>query len=589
MGAIVPGADSGGAHPRGNGPLTADVARTSAQWRQGDCDTTHDVAATVVAGARRSRFGRVCVFYPERLPQAGTILLCACRAGGGQTMAGADAATVAPKSTPGPGGLPVELNGINVISEEERGGRPSRLFWPWCAANIAVLGISYGSFFLGFGVSFWQATIAGVAGTIVSFLLVGFVSLAGKRGSAPTMVLSRAAFGVRGNAIPAGLSYLLLLGWETVLVALATLATATVFHRLGWGAGNTTKIISFIVVAAIVVAAGMLGFDVIMRLQRVITVATAILTVGYIVLAADHVHWTVVSALPSGSAQAVTGVAIFAMTGFGLGWVNSAADYSRYLPRSASSRGVVSWTTFGGAIAPVVLVIFGALLAGSNKGLNSSIAADPIGALTTILPTWYLVPFALVAIAGLIGGAVLDIYSSGLALLTLGVRIPRWSAAGIDGVIMCLGTIYLVWISSSFFGSFEGFLITLGVPIAAWCGAFLADLALRRHAYAEADLFDASGRYGVASPPALAAVLAGTALGWGLVTNSFASWLSWQGYLLAPFGLGGKTGAWAGANLGVLAALVVAFAGYYLTAGRRVRAQEAVPQVVPAALRRWSH
>src|SRR6266536_1215060 len=73
MGAIVPGADSGGAHPRGNGPLTADVARTSAQWRQGDCDTTHDVAATVVAGARRSRFGRVCVFYPERLPQAGTI------------------------------------------------------------------------------------------------------------------------------------------------------------------------------------------------------------------------------------------------------------------------------------------------------------------------------------------------------------------------------------------------------------------------------------------------------------------------------------------------------------------------------------
>src|SRR6266700_3386952 len=351
---------------------------------------------------------------------------------------------VAPKAAPCPAGLPLELNVINVISEAERKGRPRRLFWPWCAANIAVLGISYGSFFLGFGVSFWQAAIAGVSGTIVSFLLVGFVSLAGKRGSAPTMVLSRAAFGVRGNAVPTGLSYLLLVGWETVLCALATLATATVFGRLGWSTGNTTKIAAFIVVAAIVVAAGVLGFDVIMRLQSVITIATAVLTVGYIALTADHIRWAKLTALHSGSAQAVTGVLILAMTGFGLGWVNSAADYSRYLPRKTPGRGVVGWTAFGSSVAPVILVVFGVALAGSDKTLSASIGADPIGALTTILPTWYLVPFAVVAILGLVGGAVLDIYSSGLALLTLGLRIPRWTAAGIDGVIMCVGTVYLV-------------------------------------------------------------------------------------------------------------------------------------------------
>src|SRR5207245_866354 len=103
--------------------------------------------------------------------------------------------------------LSVELNGINVITDAERKGRPRDLFWPWCAANIAVLGISYGSFLLGFGVSFWQATVAGLIGTILSFLLVGFVSLAGKRGSAPTMVRSRAAYGGQGGKIPAALSY----------------------------------------------------------------------------------------------------------------------------------------------------------------------------------------------------------------------------------------------------------------------------------------------------------------------------------------------------------------------------------------------
>ena len=57
--------------------------------------------------------------------------------------------------------LQVEANGINVIAESERKGHPHDLFWPWFAANVSVLGISYGSFVLGFGISFWQAAIVG--------------------------------------------------------------------------------------------------------------------------------------------------------------------------------------------------------------------------------------------------------------------------------------------------------------------------------------------------------------------------------------------------------------------------------------------
>jgi purine-cytosine permease-like protein len=121
--------------------------------------------------------------------------------------------------------LNLELNGTNVISESERIGKASSLFWPWCGANVSLLALSYGSFFLGFGISFWQATAAAFIGTILSFLLVGFSSLAGKRSNAPTMVLSRATFGIKGNIVPGFLSYLIFVGWETVLVSLATLAT----------------------------------------------------------------------------------------------------------------------------------------------------------------------------------------------------------------------------------------------------------------------------------------------------------------------------------------------------------------------------
>jgi|HubBroStandDraft_1064217.scaffolds.fasta_scaffold12501_7 nucleobase:cation symporter-1, NCS1 family len=477
--------------------------------------------------------------------------------------------------------LQVETNGINVIAENQRKGNPRDLFWPWFAANISVLGLSYGSFELDFGISFWQALIVGVVGIVLSFLACGFIAVAGKRGSAPTMVLSRAAFGINGNKLPTVISWLLTVGWETVLVILATLATATVFHRLGVGGGDGTKVIALILVVALTVFGGVMGFDLIMRLQTWITIVTGVFTVVFIALVADKIHWHTVSAIHSGSSRDLIGALVFTMTAFGLGWVNVAADYSRYLPRRSSGGGVIGWTTFASSIAPVFLLLFGLLLAGSSSGLSSAISTNPIGALAILLPTWFLVPFAIVAVLGLIGGSVLDIYSSGLAMLSLGVPIPRYAAALIDGTVMTLGTIYVVFVAHNFIGQFEGFLITLGVPIAAWCGIMLADIGLRRRDYAEPELFSTAGRYGDIRWAPVATVVVATAIGWGLVTNTSAHWLTWQGYLLGPFGLGGKTGAWAGANLGVLVALAIGFVAHLVLGRADVRAEEAVP--LPAA------
>ena len=88
---------------------------------------------------------------------------------------------------------------------------------------------------------------------------------------------------------------MLTVGWETVLTILATLATATVFERLGWGGGGVTKVIALVVVGTLIVGGGVLGFDLIMRMQTVITVVTGVLTVVYIILVADQVSWSKVS------------------------------------------------------------------------------------------------------------------------------------------------------------------------------------------------------------------------------------------------------------------------------------------------------
>ena len=131
-----------------------------------------------------------------------------------------------------------------------------------------------------------------------------------------------------------------------------------------------------------------------------------------------------------------------------------------------------------------------------------------------------------------------------------------------------------MFFAGDFFGPFQGFLITLGVPIAAWCGIFLADVILRKQ-----DL----RREGSLRPtrPLRQRALgrrshcwsSGTVVGWGLVTNSYADWLGWQGYLFGP-ATGAFRANWAGSNLGVLVALVIGFVGYLLFGRAAVQTQE---------------
>ena len=477
-------------------------------------------------------------------------------------------------ATPGAPGL-IEHTGIEIVPESQRTARPRDLFWPWFAANISVLGISYGSFLLEWGISFWQATTVALIGIVFSFFLCGVIAIAGKRGSAPTMVLSRAAFGVHGQKIPGVMSWLTSIGWETFLTIIAVLATATIMGHLGVTGDTGVKIIAAIVVAALVVIASVLGYHTIMKLQSVITWVTGAVTVLYIALTVQHIDLDAVFALPAGPPGAVIGALVMMMTGFGLGWINIASDWSRYQRRDARDSAIIFWNTFGSAVAPIVLVIFGLLLVGSQPELADQVSDDPIGALAAILPVWVLVPFLITAVLGLVSGAVLGIYSSGLTLLSLGINIPRTRAALIDGLILTAGTVWVVFFAEGFFGPFQSFLITLGVPLAAWAGILIADILSRKKDYDEAALFDANGRYGAFDWVSIGTFVAASIIGWGFVVNAFAedaAWNNWQGYLL--FLVGGRDGAWAWANLGVFFALVLGFVVTLVARRGTIRRQE---------------
>ncbi|MGP3919165.1 purine-cytosine permease family protein [Nonomuraea sp. 10N515B] len=463
--------------------------------------------------------------------------------------------------------MTVEQNGINAVPEAERRGRPSDLFWPWAGSNLSLFGVAFGVYIVGLGLGVVPAVITGAIGYALSFLLVGLVAVGGARSGVPTMTLGRAPFGYQGNKLPTVFSYISNVGWEIVLVTLAAQSGAAILARLVPGLpGTTATAICFAVAAVVVIAVGVYGHAMIMVVQRYLTYAFIVLTVIYMILMAPRLGASLETT--AGPGGWVGGI-IFAMTLLGLGWVNCGADYSRYLPTSSPPRSVALWTALGGALPPMVLLVFGVLLAGGDPELAGAAGGDPVGALAGVLPTWFLLPYLLTAIGGFLAGAIMDIYSSGLSMLALGVPIRRHYAVLIDGLLMVLGGYYLLFVSSSFLATFQAFLAIVGVVMAAWVAIFLVDMwRLRAGGRAYDERLLRAGAPAVNWPGVLSLVVA-SAVGLGLITSADQNIANVVGFLMSEDLEKSTFGA---ANIGVVIALVLAGVLYYLiTAVQRPR------------------
>jgi NCS1 family nucleobase:cation symporter-1 len=450
------------------------------------------------------------------------------------------------------------------------------LFWPWAAPGTNVIVVTFGMYVAALGLGWLSATVAAAIGAVLSFLLVGLASLAGQQGGAPTMVASRAAFGFHGNKIPAVLSYLVLVGWETVGAVLSALATKTVALRLDPDVNTTAiMIVAFAAVIVVSTVVGVYGLHLILRVQKWLTVAFAALTGVYLMLIVPQISFPATGHFSWGAFAG--GVALTA-TIFGLGWINCAADYSRYLPRMASRRAVVGWTTFGGSAPPVVLLTFGILLAAEDPTVADAATTDPVGAPAAQLPTWFLVPYVALAVLGFVSASIMSLYSSGLVLLTMGVQLPRQAAVLINAGLVTIAGGYVAFAAPNFFAPFQAFLTVIGVPMAAWTGIFLTDVWLRRrHGYDRTALYSPLGAYGRLNWAGVGSLTAATAVGLGLVTSKDPHIGPLLGYWFTPAARDGGLGI---SNLGVFVALGLA-ALVYATSHRVQRPATTVSDNVP--------
>ncbi|PRY62227.1 purine-cytosine permease family protein [Glycomyces artemisiae] len=393
-----------------------------------------------------------------------------------------------------PGGTltAIEQRGIEPVPDKDRNGNAFQLFWVWFAANISVLGLPLGATLVALGLNIWQAVIVALIGAFGSFALVGIVSVAGRRGGAPSMTLSRAVFGVRGNAGPTFVSLLSRLGWETVNTTTAAFVLLSLFSIFAGEeiAAKDAPVLTLVAIAVFVVCTLLvsgLGHTAILVIQRWATWIFGALNLVVAAFLIATVDWDAVTATPAGSWSAVLlGIGTIA-AGTGIGWANAGADMARYQKTSVKAAHLIASSAAGAGIPLLLLIALGSLLTAGSPDLAT--APDPVAAIREMLPAGMAVPYLIAAFGGLLLSNHLSVYSAGLTTLTLGVRVKRVYAVTLDVVVTFLGSIYFMLIAGDFYGPFIAFISLLAIPITAWLGVFLVDM-LKRRTYDPAALMD---------------------------------------------------------------------------------------------------
>ncbi|MFL4901987.1 purine-cytosine permease family protein [Streptomyces sp. MMS24-I2-30] len=390
----------------------------------------------------------------------------------------------------------IETRGIEPVPDQERHGHAGQMFWTWFAANISILGLPLGATLVAFrGLNIWQAVLVAAIGSFGSFALVGVLSLAGKKGGAPALTLSRAVFGQRGNAGPTLIAWMSRVGWETISTTTAAYALLALLHTAFGVRQNTplTLVCLLVFIGCTLLISG-LGHATIMWINKWATVVFGILNLVVMGFLVATVDWSKVLHVSAGPTSGVIAGIGFIAAGTGIGWANAGADYARYLPRAIPGRRLIGASAFGAGIPLLLLISLGSLLSAGDRTLAT--ASDPVAAINAMLPSWMAIPYLIAAFGGLLMSNHLSTYSAGLTMITLGLRVPRAAAVALDVVVMFAGGIYFMLIADDFYGPFSTFLSLLAVPISAWTGVIIVD-SLRGRTYDPEALMDTtrSSRY----------------------------------------------------------------------------------------------
>jgi nucleobase:cation symporter-1, NCS1 family len=462
----------------------------------------------------------------------------------------------------------IEVHGIDYVPLTERWASPRNVGAMWAGASVQVEYFIYGAILMSFGFTFAQALSLIIIGNLTYFLL-GLASLQGPQAGTTVFAINRASFGPNGSRIISFFNWVTQIGFEVEGLILIVGAALVLGLKAGFAPGDASKVIYVIIAILIQAILPVLGHATIVKTLRALTIPFVILFAVLLIFAISH---GTTHGVPHGAdwQTYMEGLA-FTITLSGLGWMECGNDYTRYCAPDASKKAIVGWVFLGTAVPEIIVMTLGAAVATFLPGIGA--ANHGYGSLypfahTADIPSWFVVVFLLIAIVQLFGINSLDMYSSGVTLQAMGVKVKRYQATLIDCGIAFLVTLYAVF-SASFTTYLSDFVDVVIVWIAPWGAIFLVDWALRRYRYVPSELqrTDRGGLYyrsGGFYWPAIIAQVVGmyaaiTALS---TTFSVPHWLNpitWA--TRDSYGYGADFSVFMGVGVGGLLYLVLAWKG----------------------------
>ena len=362
----------------------------------------------------------------------------------------------------------VEPGGVEAIPEGERHGRPLQLLWTWASPNFEFATIAVGILsVLAFGLTFGQAVAAIILGTLLGSVSLGVLSTWGPRDGLAQMVLSRTAFGYRGNVLPAGLNALTAgIGWFAVNSISGALALSVLT--------GLPKFLSLVIVVAAQLVVAFFGHNLVHAFEKY---AFPVLAVIFVVAAVIVLSQADPSAPAGAGPPPVGGFLITAGAAFGYaaGWNPYASDYTRYLPKGTRKLPVALFAGLGCFVSCCLLEIAGAAVvtAGQTEVSPSSF--------TNLLPGVIGKATLLAICLGAVAANVLNVYSGAMSFMALGFKVPLARARAIVAVVFgILGLVLASFGLQNAGASYESFLLIIAYWIAPWLGVVFTDRYLRR-------------------------------------------------------------------------------------------------------------
>jgi purine-cytosine permease-like protein len=450
-------------------------------------------------------------------------------------------------------------NPVEVVVQTKRFAKDpsSSQFWVWLSISGSLLPFGVALWLRSLGLTFEQSLTAVLLGIFASAGVVAVGAIAGKRSSLPTIVLSRAAFGVFGNLGPALILVLSRLFWALVLVTLGYLLIAQNLtsktsmsggsEPISWGA----ILVLVVVVSGSAVLSSLGGKFLIwaQRLSGVLGIVTAIV-IATVKIFGSGVAMEVVQ---TGSWLRALGAAVVIFAIFGLAWSSASSDYASGLPVNVRGWKVAGWALLSMGAIPAALATL-ALLAFGNLA-DSDFATSYNGLAAGTSSTTLAVVVQISLILTLVTTIAMSLRSSSMSFESVQLKFKASIATPVIAVaavaMAVIGISYLG--AGGFWFNLKGYALFLAVPVAAWSGIFVSDVLIRRIAYHEVSLSRSYGFYKAVNISNTSGWLLAVALGWGLLKSDLVEF-EWLGYLAD---LTANAEFWAQSNFGVVIAFAI--------------------------------